>query len=54
MIVTHTMWESRYSNTILELVYFKKCFPGSSVGIATGYGFDGPGIESIYPTWNDV
>jgi hypothetical protein len=22
------------------------CGPGSSVGIATGYGLDGPGIES--------
>jgi hypothetical protein len=24
------------------------CEPGSSVGIATGYGLDGPGIESRY------
>ena len=24
----------------------KICGPGSSVGIATGYGLDGPGIES--------
>jgi len=24
------------------------CGSGSSVGIATGYGLDGPGIESIY------
>jgi hypothetical protein len=24
----------------------RKCGPGSSVGIATGYGLDGPGIES--------
>ena len=23
-----------------------RCGPGSSVGIATGYGLDGPGIES--------
>jgi hypothetical protein len=27
-------------------VYMQKCGPGSSVGIATGYGLDGPGIES--------
>jgi hypothetical protein len=32
-------------------MYFNKtaipvCGPGSSVGIATGYGMDGPGIES--------
>jgi hypothetical protein len=26
------------------------CGPGSSVGIATGYGLDGPGIES---RWRD-
>jgi hypothetical protein len=25
---------------------FVPCGPGSSVGIATGYGLDGPGIES--------
>jgi hypothetical protein len=25
---------------------FHKCGPGSSVGIATGYGLDGPGIKS--------
>jgi hypothetical protein len=24
----------------------KKCGPGSSVGIAIGYGLDGPGLES--------
>jgi len=27
-------------------MYFKQSEPGSSVGIATGYGLDGPGIES--------
>jgi hypothetical protein len=26
--------------------YFTYCGPGSSVGIVTGYGLDGPGIES--------
>ena len=26
--------------------YYNECGPGSVVGIATGYGFDGPGIES--------
>jgi len=26
--------------------FSKMCGPGSSVGIATGYGLDGPGIES--------
>ena len=28
--------------------YLFRCGPGSSVGIATGYGLDGPGIE---PQW---
>jgi hypothetical protein len=27
-------------------IYIYMCEPGSSVGIATGYGLDGPGIES--------
>jgi len=27
-------------------MYISTCGPGSSVGIATGYGLDGPGIES--------
>ena len=31
--------------------YFKFCGPGSSVGIATGYGLDDPGIES---RWGDI
>ena len=32
----------------MDLILFFTCFrgPGSSVGIATGYGLDGPGIES--------
>ena len=30
---------------LLQLLYLK-CGPGSSVGIATGYGMDGPGIKS--------
>ena len=29
---------------VVDLAYM--CGPGSSVGIATGYGLDGPGIES--------
>jgi hypothetical protein len=27
-------------------IYLRECGPGSSVGIATGYGQNGPGIES--------
>ena len=30
----------------LKLCYTTKCGPGSSVGIATAYGLDGPVIES--------
>ena len=30
----------------IENVKFTNAGPGSSVGIATGYGLDGPGIES--------
>ena len=30
----------------LNLVLIRLCGPGSSVGIATDYGLDGPGIES--------
>ena len=33
-------------NRILHLALQVKCVPGCSVGIATGYGLDGTGIES--------
>ena len=34
--------------SVFEFIEFfwQNCGPGSSVGIATGYGLDGPGIES--------
>ena len=36
--------------SILKILHYLKyigyCGPGSSVGIVTGYGMDGPGIES--------
>jgi hypothetical protein len=31
---------------IINNLIISRCGPGSSVGIATGYGLDGPGIES--------
>jgi hypothetical protein len=31
---------------IFWVLYFEVCGPGSVVGITTGYGLDGPGIES--------
>jgi hypothetical protein len=35
---SRTIWNKLINNNI--------CVPGSSVGISTGYGMDGPGIES--------
>jgi hypothetical protein len=35
----------KYTKNIVY-IYKKICGPGSSVGVATGYGLDGPGIES--------
>jgi hypothetical protein len=32
--------------TIIIIIYYMKYGPGRSVGIATDYGLDGPGIES--------
>ena len=45
----HNKWNKIASD--IKLVfrsahYIFRCGPGSSVGIATGYGLDGPGIES--------
>jgi hypothetical protein len=34
--------------TELILLPILNCCPGSSVGMATGYGLDGPGIESLW------
>ena len=41
-------WFHRTATTynILMVLHSPSCGPGSSVGIATGYGLDGPGIES--------
>jgi hypothetical protein len=33
-------------NVFIFTIYFKKCGPGSSVGIANGYRLEGPEIES--------
>jgi hypothetical protein len=35
-----------YSSYIFRSMYVIISGPGSSVGVATGYGLDGPGIES--------
>jgi hypothetical protein len=38
--------EQEGTNNLLKCLYVKDCGPGSSVGMVTGYGLDGPGIES--------
>jgi len=35
-----------YKQAVLNYLLLQVSGPGSSVGIATGYGLDGPGIES--------
>ena len=39
-------WLIKHITTLFQLKFFLTCGPGSSVGIATGYGLDGPGFES--------
>jgi len=36
------------SSTVSDIFvrFYKRCGPGSEVGIATGYGLDGRGVES--------
>jgi len=51
----HTVWISVQCNlivyVIILLVYYKgHCGPGSSIGIATDYGLDGPGSN---PGWDE-
>ena len=41
---TKLYWPTHYKRILI--LYVMLCGPGSSVGIATGYGLDGPGIES--------
>ena len=44
-----TLIPYRYNSIVAKLVascYIESGGPGSVVGIATGYGLDGPGIES--------
>jgi len=37
---------AKFITTLIFTFGTKRCYePGSSVGIATGYGLDGPGIE---------
>jgi hypothetical protein len=39
--------QPNFGHIYIYIAYINaSCGPGSSVGIATGYGLDGPGIES--------
>jgi hypothetical protein len=38
--------DGKTNQIVNDLQAYKYVWPGSSVGIATGYGLDGPGIES--------
>jgi len=42
----HHFWFQKYVRVLLLAATHFICGPGSSVGIATRYGLDGPGIES--------
>jgi hypothetical protein len=39
-----------FPDVLFMTTYTSLCGPGSVVGIATGYGLDGPGIESRWGT----
>jgi len=40
------IFKNTHKSSVFLGVVFPLCGPGSSVGIATGYGLDGPGIKS--------
>jgi hypothetical protein len=42
--VCNTIYQFSYRYFCVIYMYMLSCGPGSSVGIATGYGLDGPGI----------
>jgi hypothetical protein len=47
IIIIIIMWKnSGVGNLILLLYLVQLSWPGGSDGIATGYGLDGPGIDS--------
>jgi len=43
--ISHNPFKNTHTHTY-TYIYILNCGPGSSVGITTGYGLDGPGIES--------
>ena len=53
MIIINYHWKSVDLSGLMKVFSLfvpKRCGPGSSVGIATGYELDGPGIESQWGT----
>jgi hypothetical protein len=48
---SHSAHVNGMNEYIIFILYCIICGPGSSVGIATGYGLDGPGIES---RWGEI
>jgi len=51
MEMLHLFWFQSYVSVLLLAATHFICEPGSSIGIATRYGLDGPGIESWW--WRD-
>ena len=45
-ICSHRQAGYKILNKIITKIQYNNSGPGSSVGIATGYGLDGPGMES--------
>jgi len=45
MVSSSTKGTKKVTEVIVD-IYIPVCGPGSSVGIANGYGMDGPGNES--------
>jgi hypothetical protein len=45
-ITKHPITTYDHPSTVIFPILFVLCWSGSAVGISTGYGLDGPGIES--------
>jgi hypothetical protein len=46
-ISVYTIFFPKMNPQVQNMYDIYKQFPGNSVGIGTGYGLDGPGIESV-------
>ena len=45
-VTAHCLQYCDLDNCVVSITVIRVCGPGSVVGITTGYGLDGPGIES--------